>query len=277
LSSSAAPPTWRRTAYLAATRWPEGFDCPESAHAKAQRLDSKAWTYECSKWHRQTSVTAGTVMPGSKLSLLVWFWAAWLMATHTNGISALQLRRHPALGPYKSAWLLAARLRRAMRDPGRSPLMGLVEADETEIVCRSKNCPQRGGGGRSWQGRMLVAGAVEVTEAGPGRLSRAIISDFSRASLHAFLKDSVLAGGTVKTDGWSGYSGAAGVALEPVSSATPPPMSCCHGPIVPSPTQGIGRWTSITVCAVSTCKPISTSSSSASTAGAPAMPPSAPC
>ena len=31
-------------------------------------------------------------MHGSKLSLTVWFWAAYLMATHSNGISALQLQ-----------------------------------------------------------------------------------------------------------------------------------------------------------------------------------------
>ena len=33
----------------------------------------------------QTSVTAGTVMHGSKLPLTVWFWAAYLMTTHSNG------------------------------------------------------------------------------------------------------------------------------------------------------------------------------------------------
>ena len=36
-------------AYLAETRWPEGFVCPECGHGKAWRLDSKAWTYECSR------------------------------------------------------------------------------------------------------------------------------------------------------------------------------------------------------------------------------------
>jgi hypothetical protein len=33
-----------------------------------------------------------------------------------------------------------------MRAPGRSPLAGLVEVDETEIVCRSKNDPLKGDG-----------------------------------------------------------------------------------------------------------------------------------
>ena len=52
---------------------------------------TKAFTYECADWGRQTSVTAGTIMHASKLPLTMWFWAAFLMSTHSNGISALQL------------------------------------------------------------------------------------------------------------------------------------------------------------------------------------------
>jgi hypothetical protein len=42
---------------------------------------------------------------GSKLPLTVWFWAAYLMATHSNGIAALQLQKQLGLGSYKSVWL----------------------------------------------------------------------------------------------------------------------------------------------------------------------------
>jgi hypothetical protein len=96
-------------------------------------------------------------MHHAKLPLTTWFWAAYLMATHSNGISALQLQRQLALGSYKSAWLLAAKLRRSMLAPGRTPLTGLVEIDETELACRSKNDPLTGGGGRSRQGKMSPA------------------------------------------------------------------------------------------------------------------------
>ena len=81
------------------------------------QLDTKVWTYEYAQCRRQTSVTAGTVMHGSKLSLTVWFWGAYLMATHSNGMSARQLWRQLGLGSYKSAWLLCAKLRRAMVAP----------------------------------------------------------------------------------------------------------------------------------------------------------------
>ena len=70
------------------------------------------------------------------------------MATHSNGVSALQLQRQLGLRSYKSAWLMSAKLRRSMVAPGRNALAGLVEVDETEIICRSKNDPLTGGGGQ---------------------------------------------------------------------------------------------------------------------------------
>jgi hypothetical protein len=73
-------------------------------------------------------------MHHSKLSLTARFWAAYLMATHSNGISALQLQRQLGFRSYKTAWLLCAKLQRSMLAPGRSPLAGLVKVDETEIV-----------------------------------------------------------------------------------------------------------------------------------------------
>jgi hypothetical protein len=72
-------------------------------------------------------------MYGSKLPLTVWFWAAYLMASHSNGISALQLQKQLGLGSYKTAWLLSAKLRRAM--------VRLVEIEETEIAHRIKDDP----------------------------------------------------------------------------------------------------------------------------------------
>ena len=87
-------------AWLFEARWPTGFRCPACDNDKAWPHGGKAFTYECAACGRQTSVTAGTIMHSSKLPLTVWFWAAYLMATHSNGISALQLQRLLALGSY---------------------------------------------------------------------------------------------------------------------------------------------------------------------------------
>jgi transposase-like protein len=160
-------------------------------------------------------VTAGTIMHHSKLALTTWFWAAYLMATHSNGISALQLQRQLALGSSKTAWLLCAKLRGSMVAPGRNPLAGLVEVDETEIACRSKHDPVTGGGGRSRQGKILVVGAVEVKDGGPGRVRLAEVSDYSADSLHPFIAQNLAPGATAKTDGWSAYPGAPAVNHDP--------------------------------------------------------------
>src|ERR1700730_7895687 len=276
--------------YLIATRWPDGFVCPGCGGGKAWRLETKAWTYECADCGRQTSVTAGTIMHNSKLPLTAWFWAAYLMATHSNGISALQLQRQLGFGSYKTAWLLCAKLRCSMLAPGRSPLAGLVEVDETEIACRSKNDPVTGGGGRSHQGKMLVVGAVEVEGGGlcPGRMRLRQVADVSAAtplsqvadppaaSLHAFLAANLTPGATAKTDGWPGYPGAAGITHDPHVVGKMAAHIVLLGFTRSSPTSRSGPWASITGCAASTSTPTSMNSSSASTVGAPDMPHSDP-
>jgi predicted RNA-binding Zn-ribbon protein involved in translation (DUF1610 family) len=200
--------------YLAAARWPDGFACPCCGGSKAWRLESKSWTYECARCGRQTSVTAGTIMHHSKLPLATWFWAAYVMATQPSGISALQLQRELSLGSYKTAWLLCAKLRRAMVAPGRTLLSGLVEVDKTEITCRSKSDPVTAGGS-SHHGKMLVVGAVEVQDLRSGRIRLSTVLDDSAASLHAFLAANLASDATLQTSGQVGYCGASGIDHDP--------------------------------------------------------------
>ena len=202
-------------AYLAKQRWPEGFVCPACGGTRGWPLATKRWTTECAECGRQTSVTAGTVMHRSKLPLTVWFWATYLMATHSNGISAVQIWSQLGLGSYKTAWLLCAKLRSAMVDPNRTSLSGLVEMDETTIPFRTHDDPPAGGKGRSHQGKMLIVGAVEVTNGGPGRIRLRGISDFSAETLAGVVTNTVAPGSTIKTDGWAGYGASADVAHDP--------------------------------------------------------------
>ena len=191
-------------AWLFSMRWPEGFQCPGCGHDHGWALRAKAHTFECTSCHRQTSVTAGTILHGSKLDLTVWFWAAYLMATHSNGISALQLQKQLALGSYRTAWMLAAKLRRAMVDPDRNPLSGLVEIDETSLPFRTKNDPAGGGPGRSHDGKLLVVGGIEVGDGNkPGRLRLAALTDYGAGSLNAFIARNI-APGQHRQDRWMG-------------------------------------------------------------------------
>ena len=177
--------------YLFERRWPEGFICPGCGDGRAWLLRTKAFTYECATCGRQTSVTAGTILHASKLPLTTWFWTAFLMATHSNGISALQLQSQLGLGSYRTAWMLCAKLRRAMVNPAREPLCGVVEADETIIPFRTKDDPVVVPAGRSGVGKMLVAGAVEIDGGTPRRARLKVIEGFGKDEIHAFVLGAV--------------------------------------------------------------------------------------
>ncbi len=100
------------------------------------------------------------------------------------------------------------KLRGAMVDPERSLLQGVVEVDETEMPLRRKVDPLAGGQGRSPQGKMFVAGAVELSPDGqPRRIRLAPIADFSAATLKPFVAATAAPGARVITDGWSSYAG----------------------------------------------------------------------
>jgi predicted RNA-binding Zn-ribbon protein involved in translation (DUF1610 family) len=206
-------------AFLFERRWPQGFVCPACGGGRAALSKSRAHTYECLDCGRQTSLTAGTAMHRSKLPLTVCFWAAHLMATHSNGMSAVQLEAQLGI-TYKTAWLLAQKLRRSMIDPQRAPLESVAEVDQAEIPFRADNSffdPVK-------SGKILIAGAVEVIDRGTnqtkprrkrakyldtrsGRIRLAAIPDDSAASIEAFVRANVKTGTTLLTDGHRSYPG----------------------------------------------------------------------
>jgi len=83
--------------YLARLRWPDGFSCP-----KCQE-QTKAWMtnrylYVCSECGRQTSLIAGTIFEKTRLPLLTWFRAAWMVSSSKSGVSAKELQRELGIG-----------------------------------------------------------------------------------------------------------------------------------------------------------------------------------
>ncbi len=201
--------------WLLERRRERGFVCPACGHDGYWRLGRKVPTLQCRACRRETSVTAGTVMHRSHLPPRVWFTAAWLVATHRNGMSARQLGLQLGLGSYKSAWLLLRKLRAAMVAPDRSPLAGLVEVDETSLPFRAGGDPVAAGPGRSHDGKLLIAGAVEIVGKGPGRIRLAVIDDYSAEALGGFVRATIADGSTVVSDGWSGYRNLKDVKHEP--------------------------------------------------------------
>ena len=191
--------------YLAASRWPDGYRCPACGGDRAWVL-ARRHLWQCAACGHQASVTAGTVLHGTRTPLPLWFWAAYLVTTLTPGISALQLQRQLAISRYERAWTMLHKLRRAMVARERKPLKYEVEADEFFLGGYEQGLR----GGRQRGGKALVAAAVEVRGAGSGRLRLTVVPDASAASLGGFVVAAVCPGAIVHTDGWAGYADLAG-------------------------------------------------------------------
>src|SRR5712692_6512904 len=184
--------------FLFERRWPDGFVCPKCGQGRAALLTSRAWTYECLDCGRQTSVTAGTVMHRSKLSLTAWFWAAHLMATHSNGMSALQLKGQLGLS-YRATWLLTQKLRRSMVDPEREPLEGAVEVRDRAT-------------GKAQRPKRIGAKYLDTLS---GRVRLAAIPSNHAIHIHPFIQSNIKPGTTLITDGHDSYQGLSGYRHDP--------------------------------------------------------------
>ena len=158
----------------------------------------------CRSCHGRTSLTAGTIFQDTRKPLRTWFLAMWFLTSQKNGVSALGLQRVLGLGSYETAWTWLHKLRRAMVRPGRDGLAGAVEVDEIYV-----GGAEVGVSGRETEAKAIVAVAAEKTGRGIGRIRLRRIKDVSGDSLIPFVKEAVVPGCVVHTDGWSGYSGLA--------------------------------------------------------------------
>lgn len=188
-------------AYLAQSRWPDGFICPRCGGTEAFSL-ARRGLYQCKPCGYQVSLTAGTVMHRTRVPLTQWFRAAYLMTTLTPGISAVQLQRQLGLGSYRTAWTMLHKLRRATVNPDRERLRGKVEVDDAYVGGKEEDVV-----GRQVETKTPVAVAVEVRGRASGRIRLRALRDMSGESLVPFVRAAVEPGSTVYTDGWSGYKG----------------------------------------------------------------------
>ncbi len=205
-------------AYLERARWDAGFVCDHcGSPGDPYRFANRPGVCRCRHCNRDTSLTAGTVMERTHTPLSVWFWAAYLVASQTPGMSAIQFQRQLGLPRYETAFQILHKLRAGMVRPDQDQIGGnpgeQVEADETYIGGRTR------GKGRGVHDMVLVAGAVEIkqrkhggslnkrrTGRYAGRVRLAVAPDRSAKSLGGFIERIVAPGAAIVTDDWNGYA-----------------------------------------------------------------------
>lgn len=106
-------------------KWPGGYRCPRCSHPHYYRVASRGrGRFECVSCRHQTSLTAGTILEGTRTPLCKWFQAMYLMQI---GISAKLLSELIQV-TYKTAWLMNHKLRYAIEQwDAELPLAGNLQ------------------------------------------------------------------------------------------------------------------------------------------------------
>jgi hypothetical protein len=211
--------------YLELVRWPDGFRCPKCNVAdEPYYLSTRPRVLICRSCRAEMSLTAGTIMHRTKMSLQFWFWAAYLVTSQTPGISALQFKRQLGLTRYETAFQMLHKLRIAMVRPSRSKIgegkdvdgnlqCYPIELDETYVGGRTR------GKGRGVTDKVVVVGAVEDRFSAKedlvdgeskkrryaGRLRLRLVPNRGKVELTKFATENIKPGATVMTDDWVGY------------------------------------------------------------------------
>lgn len=186
-------------------RWPDGPACPHCGSDNATRLEAKSQKFrdgllQCNACRQQFTVTVGTVMHRSHITLRQWVQAFHSMCSHKKGVSALQLQRNLGLKSYKSAWHLAHRVRFAMRVmPLKAVLNGTVEVDETYIGGKSRL-------GKRGRGSERKTPVVALVERG-GNMRTKVVERVSAKALKGAIRENVKTSAAIMTDEFSSYRG----------------------------------------------------------------------
>lgn len=150
--------------FLFRVRWPDGFVCEVCGSRSFHYINERV--IECGRRH-QTSVTARTIMHGTRTPLCTWFEGAFLMTELKPGISALQFQALLGIKRYETAYQMLHKLRSALVAPEREKLSTkdkgtLGHVEHIEIDEAFIGGPEEGRPGRGAETKALVIVAVEV-------------------------------------------------------------------------------------------------------------------
>ncbi len=113
--------------YLFKKRWPLGFICPFCGIE--QKEIAPAYTVVCRYCRKQTSITAHTLMHGTKKNLVAWMQISWQFCFREEGLSAREVQRLMNLTSYQTAWRWLQKIRHGAALAESSPVGGTVLFD----------------------------------------------------------------------------------------------------------------------------------------------------
>jgi len=157
--------------------------------------------YQCKRCKYQASVTAGTVMDRSHLSLKIWLWAIYMVAHDKRGYSAMQLSNEFNL-PYNTAWFVLQRIRHAMAQRDNNYMLaGLVELDDTYFGTTKKGSKR----GRGTSKTKVIVALSKDNDGKPKFAKMQVVPNLKGKTIARFVKNSISEGSVVQSDAYRSY------------------------------------------------------------------------
>lgn len=198
--------------FLKRRRWPDGIvRCPYCGSVHIARRNGYRQEYRCVQCNRSFSVLAGTIFENTKLPISKWLIGMYLVSSHKNGISSVQLAKDIEV-TQTTAWHMLHRIRTLMKQDEERILSGKVECDEMYLGGRETNKHNtrktKGTQGRSTRTKTPLFGMVETsyekdTENKPRIHTYAKVwrvQDCKANTLMGIIENHVAAGSSVTTD-----------------------------------------------------------------------------
>jgi transposase-like protein len=198
--------------WLFRTRWPHDFECPKCGGKKYWQLKTRS-IYKCASCRHQVSITAGTIFHKTRIPLLKWFMLIYRMSTSKTGVSINEMKRELEINDYKTIWVMAHKVRKAMADrDAQYKLAGLVEIDESFFGPKSN-----GKRGRGANNKQLVIVAVSTWTDRKGKEHPAFAHAFIAEDAKAETIEGILRRigilddeiepliSSIRSDGWRSY------------------------------------------------------------------------